>query len=307
LLIMSSHKRVENHRRGPSTIFRIYGTGAERICFSFSAVQKKKKAQRFSRLRGERFICAEPWSAPITRMPGSLRLQCCRAFDIGNGRSLQNLANVILSSREMRTWSQLRVPERRCREWLLGRLCAKDAVRVLVNEKKGWGLVPSEIEIVANDYGRPLVGAKIASELDYPLSISIAHSEGVAVAIAGECRDFREVGIDIEPANRDCRGLEKIILSTSERSLLSTMSRFRRHEWLLRFWCAKEAVAKALGQGMVGGPWGFLVEGVELKTGRIVLRLAGKALQQLPRYRNRVFTIYSGCETDFVYATSVAD
>jgi len=137
-------------------------------------------------------------------MPGSTGFCCYRSCDGSDITAFQELTKAILSRMEFEVWSRLRFPERRCREWLLGRLCVKRAVGVLVRRHNGRQLAPSDIEILTNEYGRPFVCEDLVEKLDYPLSVSIAHSEGVAVAIAGECDDLQSVGIDVEPVGRDC-------------------------------------------------------------------------------------------------------
>jgi phosphopantetheine--protein transferase-like protein len=196
---------------------------------------------------------------------------------------------------------------KRRREWLFGRLAAKDAVRLFLKEQHGLELCPIDIEISADEHGRPIVSGEVVDNVGSRLSISIAHSEGEAVAIAGECGDHLGVGVDVEHVDQNCDGLARIALTESERTLVYRIRSWRRREWLLRIWCAKEAVAKALGRGMAGCPLNLVVKDLEIETGRLAVGLAGKLAHQLSTYAGRHFTAYTGCEGSLVFASSLVN
>ena len=54
-------------------------------------------------------------------------------------------------------------------------------------------------------------------------------------------------------------GFESVAFTPEEHSLLSSLDA-PTEEWFLRLWCAKEAVAKATGRGLVGGPGGLKIQ-----------------------------------------------
>jgi phosphopantetheine--protein transferase-like protein len=166
-------------------------------------------------------------------------------------------------------------------------------------------LSPADIEIVTDEYGRPIIGGELLGKLGCCLSLSIAHSGGVAAAIAGECGNHRGVGIDIERIGRSRKGLDRVALTAEEQVLLSTIPALEREEWLLRLWCAKEAVAKALGRGMGGSPLNLVVQNFEVATGRVAVELAGELARQFHDSAGKLFTSYTGCEGDLVFATSL--
>jgi phosphopantetheinyl transferase len=97
------------------------------------------------------------------------------------------------------------------------------------------------------------------------VSVSIAHSGDLAVAIAHE----QAVGIDIEVVERRSPGLEMVALSAKERALLDQVlssgsdPERARPEAFTRFWAAKEAVSKAEGTGLAGRPTAFAVGAVD--------------------------------------------
>jgi len=73
----------------------------------------------------------------------------------------------------------------------------------------------------------------------------------------------------------------------------------------LRLWCAKEAVAKALGLGLVGGPRGLVVEQLDPASGSVQLRLSGEMAERLPTVDGRTLVAHTARERDLVVATSV--
>jgi phosphopantetheine--protein transferase-like protein len=247
------------------------------------------------------------WAAPTAQLPATSKFRCCRVFDIEHGAWPENFAKVSLSPKERETWLSLPGREKRRREWLLGRLAVKDAVRMLVRERNGLEFCLADIEILTDEHGRPMVCWKLTEKLGCHLSISVAHSRGEAVGIAGECGNDQGVGIDIEPIDRKCQeGLEKIVFGKKEQSLFSAAAPLGRQEWLLRLWCAKEAVAKALGRGMLGGPLSLAVQELETRTGRVAVTLDGKLARELPAHADKLFTAYTGREDGLAFATAFA-
>ena len=155
-----------------------------------------------------------------------------------------------------------RLNPRAQRQWLLGRIAAKDAVRYRLWEQGAPPIYPAEITIRNDEHGRPhaegvgpALRGWIHHEVGYGLDISIAHSEGMGVAVAGA----GPVGIDVEPVAVRGPGTEQIALNDSERALLDGHPAAERPTWFARFWTAKEAVAKALGHGLRGRPQRFEV------------------------------------------------
>lgn len=245
------------------------------------------------------------WPAPVAKFPVSLGFQCCRVFKTGDGSRLPRMAQVILSLREQETWSRLEGPERRRREWLLGRLAAKNAVRLFAKKQYRIRVTTTDVEIATDRYGRPTVEGKIAEEIDGDISISISHSGGEAVALAGKCGDHGGVGIDIERVDQSCAGLETGILDAKEQALFSAIPASERDEWLLRLWCAKEAVAKAIGRGMAGGPLNLVVQELGPSTGTVAVVIAGQLARQLPICADKLLNAYTGREGILVFASAL--
>jgi phosphopantetheinyl transferase len=90
--------------------------------------------------------------------------------------------------------------------------------------------------------------------------VSLAHTENGAVAIAATV----PVGIDLEPIDRDARAILPSFATVEERELMDAVATDYFGETApTRLWCAKEAVAKALGTGLQGRPRDFEALAIE--------------------------------------------
>jgi acyl transferase domain-containing protein len=154
---------------------------------------------------------------------------------------------------------------RAARQWLLGRIAVKDAVRQWLWDAGAGPMFPIEITVSNEDSGRPRVAGPFAD----PPQVSLAHTGSLAAALVSTPGRSPGVGpgigIDIERiTDRDDRTVAAI-LSDAERRLLDAVcsSVAERLNWVTRFWAAKEAVAKAAGTGLGGRPHRFAVERVE--------------------------------------------
>lgn len=163
-------------------------------------------------------------------------------------------------------------PPRNRSGWLLGRIAAKDAVRFHLWARGEGPIYPAEIRVGNDEHGRPWVERVLPGD-EFParadrLHVSLAHKHRLAVAIA----DRVPVGIDIESVSERPEALERVALAPDERDLLDRLAAGgadARHAWLVRFWCAKEAVGKALGTGLAGRPADLRV--VRAGTDRLVV------------------------------------
>jgi acyl transferase domain-containing protein/phosphopantetheinyl transferase len=146
-------------------------------------------------------------------------------------------------------------PKRR-RQWLNGRVAAKDAVRKYLWTKLGrFDLYPKELRIEKTRLGQPLVAAHLIGHLSEPVQISIAHKDLLAIAMAAE----GPVGVDIEKIEHRTREFLDIAMSPDEIELLPEDG---FDEWVTRFWVAKEACSKSQGTGLEGNPKHFRIQKV---------------------------------------------
>src|SRR5207302_1614166 len=137
----------------------------------------------------------------------------------------------------------------------------------------GWpATYPADLAIVADAHGRPHL-VRLGPTDDRPVpAVSIAHTEGVAVALAAIDPDV-PVGIDVEAiADRPDR-FEGPALTAGERSLCRRWQGSRRAEWVARFGCTKQAAAKAAGMGLATGADAEVVR-VDEDSGVLHVRLA---------------------------------
>jgi phosphopantetheinyl transferase len=74
-------------------------------------------------------------------------------------------------------------------------------------------------------------------------------------------------------------------------------------EWSLRLWCAKEAVAKALGRGLAEGPGGLPIQAVDMRTGHVQVALSDGFARELPDFTGRQLTAYTAREGNCIFAT----
>ena len=92
------------------------------------------------------------------------------------------------------------------------------------------------------------------------------------MALAALDPDAR-VGVDVEPIVERDLAFETAAFTRGERTLLDRWTGPNRAEWTARFWCAKEAAAKASGLGLSAGPSSAEIVEVHEETGGIDVRL----------------------------------
>ena len=178
-------------------------------------------------------------------------------------------APYILLESEWRIWHRIRRPAAR-RQWMRGRVAAKDAIRLLLWDRFGI-LSPLEVICVLPDErGQPHVSRDAQPVTGAKLSVSISHCGNSSVALVAECSEScRGVGIDVALLADDHDGLAEGGFAPSETALLDDCPPPKRAEWLLRLWCAKEAAGKALGSGLQGDPLNFVVHRINRARGTV--------------------------------------
>jgi 4'-phosphopantetheinyl transferase len=172
----------------------------------------------------------------------------------------QRLA-ALLSPAERERAARLARPE----PWVVSRA----ALRIALGARLG--VVPDELEFATGPHGKPeLPGER--------LRFNVSHSgERAVIALA----DGVEVGVDVERTARSSRAVERT-LTDGERAALPEGD---RHVELLRVWCRKEALAKAIGGGLgwaperfdTSAPDGYALIDLELDEGYVgALAVAGE-------------------------------
>jgi len=212
------------------------------------------------------------------------------------------LADLVLCPSEKAYWTSLRAIEKRRQEWLLGRCVAKEAVRRLLERHRGLTSDLVAIEIIPDGHGRPQV--QIAGSAGRPPAISIAHSQGTAVALAVQDPDAW-AGVDLEGLDRRREDYESIAFSPDESSLLAALPWDVSEEWALRMWASKEALGKALGRGLSAGLQAFHITRLEAASGQVELELRDGALQQFPGFAGKRWSIYTARESNFIFSAMI--
>ncbi|MEU8638915.1 beta-ketoacyl synthase N-terminal-like domain-containing protein [Amycolatopsis sp. NPDC048633] len=158
-------------------------------------------------------------------------------------------------------------PPRGRRQWLLGRIAAKDVVRQFLWAGGEPEMYPAELRIGNDAAGRPHAAGAYGRELP-PLTVSLAHRGEVGVAIArhGRC------GIDVEEVVPRTESTVDAALGAGEQALFAGLTG-DPERWFARFWTAKEAVAKLLGTGLRGEPRDFEV--IAAAPDALIVRTAG--------------------------------
>ncbi|MFI5799719.1 beta-ketoacyl synthase N-terminal-like domain-containing protein [Streptomyces sp. NPDC051677] len=147
------------------------------------------------------------------------------------------------------------------RQWLLGRIAVKDAVRQWLWDQGEGPVFPAELRVHNDAAGRPYV-AGVHGRVLPALDVSLAHCAEAGVAIVRPHVSGPGPGIDIEEVTDRTPQTLAAALGTDELRLLHGLSEQSGESealWFARFWAAKEAVAKAEGTGFGGRPRDFTV------------------------------------------------
>ncbi|MFJ5776294.1 beta-ketoacyl synthase N-terminal-like domain-containing protein [Streptomyces sp. NPDC093094] len=160
-------------------------------------------------------------------------------------------------------WAQYeRQSPRTRRQWLLGRMALKDAVRARLLGP-GRGVFPVEVAVGNDAGGRPFVRGRHGRVLP-ELDVSLSHRFEVGVAIARPAAGG--VGIDVLDVTDHARSTMDVACGRPERELLAGSAATTGEPeslWFTRFFAAKEAAAKADGTGLRGRPDRFEVTAVD--------------------------------------------
>jgi phosphopantetheinyl transferase (holo-ACP synthase) len=179
---------------------------------------------------------------------------------------------------------------------LWGRIAAKEAARRLWLAEGRPSVFPADLSIEPDGRGRPVLHSRLEpNRADMP-AVSIAHTEGVAIAIAA--RDPRSrVGIDVERIVDRSESFEAIAFVPEERALIP---RNDRDAWIARFWTAKEAAAKATGLALLAGPSSVRVVSINGET--LALKLGPDLAAACPDLMDRTLNVRTARRGDYVWA-----
>jgi phosphopantetheinyl transferase len=204
----------------------------------------------------------DPFGEPGTQLCGRrVEIDSDLARTTG-GLWLEVLAHAVLRPEERNAWRELRsAAELRRVEWLAGRIAAKEAVREVLAARGAPPAADADIGIDVSDSGVPHVVRPPDAD---GIRISISHSAGVAVAVASD--EVEAVGVDLQAQTDRAADLGPIAFGPAEQAWLDALPPTTRDEWATRFWAAKEAAAKAVGEGLGLVPAEFLVDPAAAET-----------------------------------------
>jgi phosphopantetheinyl transferase len=266
--------------------------------------------QRFHRawITPHEAMVSEPWQAPLAEVEDKRTFECCRLespFEPGPGLWKDLWSSLVLSRHERKLFRELRGTEHRQIEWLSGRTAAKDAMRSFLRKHHGLDVLPADIEILQDEHGRPMAKGPWTQALRAVPELSLSHSEGVAVALAGDAAGGRRFGIDIQAIRKLTPDFESTALITEEQRLLNAVPQSTRTEWLLRLWCVKEATSKAAGRGLIGGPGNVRIHNLNTQTGVVRATVQGELAAAVPEASGLELPAYTTREGDYVVAVAI--
>ncbi len=224
-----------------------------------------------------------------------------QTFEMNQEIWLQALAFTVLNAAEREEWLSMKGAPGRRVEWLLGRTAAKDCVRryLLDCHQQRWSA--ADIPIWADDSGKPHPHGAWQDRTPLFIDLSIAHTPGlIAAAIAANAR----IGIDVERVSRDLsEDLTRGVFTPEEHELAA-----RSGEGpiaILRFWCAKEALSKALGTGIRYSPSDLRVRELDAATGSLRMAVTGQWLDAFRQLRGHAIPVKTTLFQEHVFATCV--
>lgn len=220
----------------------------------------------------ERFLsvpCLEPELAGSGLVARRLDAFEAGYLDQGGAVWKRMLAALVLSDDERHRFTgELPPTGPRREEWLIGRVCAKDAVRVWAEQHLQIAIAAADVQIANRDSGEPYVAAVLGWPAGVLLpAVSISHSRRAAVAVCGPAGSAP--GVDFQHLDRvDAEDLIAGAFTAAEaQRYLRALPREELRRAAVALWCAKEAAAKSAGTGLEGRPQDWQIGGADLERG----------------------------------------
>jgi phosphopantetheinyl transferase len=186
----------------------------------------------------------------------------------------------LLHPMEANVFNDYRFPKRRL-EYLTGRICAKMAIRGLLNLTTDPSISPmmSEIEIARTENGRPNILFHVSEPNAPIMEISISHSGDYGVAIATES----PCGVDLQLQQANLLRVQEKFCSEGEYSLLEMfLTDSDKLTRLALLWAAKEAAKKALSRWQMPGFLDLEVQKLKIFTNCIGFSLRISPMKYRP-------------------------
>ena len=215
-------------------------------------------------------------SAFITDLPYNI-------FERNEELWLKTLSHVILGAAERKQFLEMTGSASRRTEWLFGRVAAKEAVRRFLRDFYQARWSDADIQIWADDSGKPHALGAWGDYLSVKIDIAIAHTSQFIVALAAA---NARIGVDVESVARDLsEEFTNGVFTPDELELAAQAA--NPAQAIIKFWCAKEAVSKALGTGIRYSPKEMTVTDFHSDSGAIAMRLEGAWLEAFKAFKGR--------------------
>lgn len=180
-----------------------------------------------------------------------------------------------LTDLEQQTYNKYK-QSRRKESYLLGRYCAKQAIKTLSKNMDF-----SSFSIISGQFNQPLIRGTGTSGL----SISISHSQSYAAAIA--FYDSAPFGIDIQTVQSENKKSMLSIGTNSEIELIKETG-WNEESALTLLWCAKESLAKAIKTGFLIAPQNFEISSIKSCNGYVIV-----SYKNFPLFTSFVFRYFT--------------
>jgi len=216
---------------------------------------------------------------------------------------LRVAAYLTLSLTERLKWREMGGTPQRRAEWLLGRIAAKDCVRHCLQTRYGRRWAAADIRIETDEAGKPCPQGEWRRHCGARMDISITHTlDHVVAAVAPNA----VLGIDIEQHTRAISDdFAAAAFGATEQEIAAESGEGATA--LFRFWCAKEALVKALGTGLRYGASDLLVRNYDRASGRLTIEATRLWSQAFPALRNRPIYVHSCLLENLVLAVCVLE
>jgi phosphopantetheine--protein transferase-like protein len=151
-----------------------------------------------------------------------------------------------LDDEEVREHSQKATPKRAA-EWLAGRIALKRSIRRVLATTDNGPVSENSIRIIQDEQGKPIgeLSGRAGAKME---SISLSHSNGLAMAAAVAPGTFEGLGVDLEKV--EARSDAWVQDYFTEEEIQAAEQSPQRWLELTSMWCLKEAALKAIGTGL---------------------------------------------------------
>ncbi len=191
--------------------------------------------------------------------------------------------------------------------WLAGRAAAKEAVRQLVRAEYGLDYLQADIELWPEEHGRLIVGGAWCASLPQVPLVSVANVKDRAVALATLPDAALYLGIQIAQADDHAHVTGRAVLDTNELNVLQRLSAETHDQRHVLGWCAKDAVARALGFDLAAAPQAVVIMDVDARRNLVSVALRGELAAAYPDLGPSNLIVYARSYDDLIVATTLCE